>query len=250
MINKVIIYSRHPSHKELRGTIDAPKGYLPIVRFGSLTPSTKKVQINSVQAIEIAMNKLKMKEAFSKFEVSTPQWVKASDWNNQFEFPVVLKNIWGSRGTGNYLCNTLEDLQDLLKGKSSRIDNYIIEKYMNYAREYRVHVSTEGVFMMWRKLRRNDTPDNQRWFFNNQTCNWVGEEHELFNMSEEVKLNLSTECLKALNSVGLDFGACDVRINTTGRFSIIEINSAPSLGTIGIEKYKIEISKLINKKIR
>ena len=58
---------------------------------------------------------------------------------------------------------------------------------------------------MWRKLRRKDTPDNQKWFFNNENCNWASVENELFDMPTSIK-TIQKECVKALTSVGLDFG--------------------------------------------
>lgn len=247
----VTIYSRHPSHKPLRRVIPAPKGYAPVVRFGSLTESDKKIQINTVEAIKKSMNKRLMKEAFTNNNVITPFWFNIPDYlklEKQF-FPCVVKNIWGSRGTGNFLIKNIDEFNRLLQNRNP--ENYIVEKFVNYSREYRFHVSTEGVFLIWRKLRREDTPQQDRWFFNNQTCNWVNEEHPLFNLDTKTRENISQEAVKALNSVGLDFGACDIKVSADGqRFTIIEINSAPSLGKIGVDAYISEINKLINKKLR
>lgn len=249
----VTIFSRHPSHGPLRGSIEAPKGYTPIVRFGSVTESDKKIQINSVKAIETSMNKLAMKKAFSVANVKTPYWCTLQDFismpdDSKF-FPCVVKNIWGSRGTGNYIIYSQEELDSLLPNK--RVENYIVEEFCKYSREYRFHVSTEGVFLTWRKLRREGTPEKDMWFFNNQTCNWVGKEHESYKLSREVYQIACEESIKALNAVGLDFGAVDIKVSVKSNdVSIIEINSAPSLGEVGIEVYKTEIKKLIQKKLR
>lgn len=109
-------------------------------------------------------------------------------------------------------------------------------------------MSELGVFLTWRKLRRNDTPEEQRWFFNNQTCNWVSEQHELYNKPKTYD-KICDECLKALNSVGLQIGACDVRVNKDGEFIIVEINSAPSMSIKTTIAYKAELTKLITNKI-
>ncbi len=72
--------------------------------------------------------------------------------------------------------------------------------------------------------------------------------------------NIQNECIKALKSVGLDFGACDVRVqsnlnkdgnerkNSSPEFSIIEINSAPSMAEVTASVYLKEFVRLIDKK--
>jgi hypothetical protein len=65
-------------------------------------------------------------------------------------------------------------------------------------------------------------------------------------------------CVKALKSCGLDFGACDLRVqNNTDRdghrraapdFIVVEINSAPSFGQVTLEKYKEVLPQLLVKK--
>jgi glutathione synthase/RimK-type ligase-like ATP-grasp enzyme len=193
-----------------------------------------------------------MKEAFDAAGVITPEWTYNIDdlLGNEpvFSYPIVAKNVYGSRGTGNYKINSPEDL--ITWSRNRNLKNYIFEKFKNYAKEYRVHVSREGVFLVWRKLRRLDTPENQKWFFNNQNCNWVGENHELFDTPSNFN-EIKEECRKALEAVGLDIGACDVRVmrnnNRKPRFSIIEINSAPSMATVTEEAYINEFIKLINK---
>lgn len=111
---------------------------------------------------------------------------------------------------------------------------------------------------MWRKLRRNDTPTNQKWFFNNQNCNWVGEDNHLFDMPVNIE-TIKEECIKALETIGLTIGACDVRVQSNltsdGKrrknpdFNIIEINSAPSMAEITGLKYIEEFNKIIKDKI-
>lgn len=67
--------------------------------------------------------------------------------------------------------------------------------------------------------------------------------------------DIEKHCVKALKAVGLDIGACDVRVQSgKGKYSdnpdfiIVEINSAPSFGEVTLEKYKKELNRLIEKK--
>ena len=66
-----------------------------------------------------------------------------------------------------------------------------------------------------------------------------------------------TECVKALNAVGLDVGAIDLRIQSakdgqTNRknpeFIVLETNSAPSFGERTLEMYLQEIPKILKRK--
>lgn len=257
------IRSRHPSHNVLRKTI----GMFPvrsIIRLGSITQlqndNKKRIEINTPNAVSNSASKLKMKKCFTQAKIKTPNWYTSngkmffqngidSTSNkgfNDLKFPIISKSLFGSRGRGNTKLDSIQQLQNWMKGKD--LTNYIFEEFFDGSREYRFHVSTLGVFLTWRKLRKNDTPDNQRWFFNNQNCNWVSEQHELYNKPLTYD-EICKECLKALNSVGLDLGGCDVRVNKKGEFKIIEINSACSLAEITALAYRKELSKLINNKI-
>ena len=258
------VRSRHPSHSVFRGTL----GYFPVrsvIRLGSTTEllndGKRRIEINTIKAIVNSASKLRMKRCFTENNVKTAVWYTYESKNfvrhehnkinvavniSDLNYPIIAKGIFGSRGRANTKLDTQQALTQWLRGKDT--DNYIFEEYFDGAREYRFHVSTFGVFLTWRKLRRNDTPNDQRWFFNNQTCNWVGEDNELYNKPVTYK-EICNECLKALNSVGLDVGACDVRVSKKGDFKIIEINSAPSMAEKTTIAYKAEFKKLITNKI-
>ena len=59
------------------------------------------------------------------------------------------------------------------------------------------------------------------------------------------------ECKKVLKVMKLDIAAFDVKVQTNDKkdpdFIILESNTAPALGEIGIEKYKKELSCLVQK---
>jgi len=213
------IRSRHPSHNVLRGTL----GYFPVrsvIRLGSTTEledGKRRIEINTPEAINNSSSKLRMKRCFAQADVKTANWYTYtapffySEGNKKdgtlavqgLKFPIIAKGIFGSRGNANTKLDTAAALTSFLKGKDTA--NYIFEEFFDGSREYRFHISTNGVFLTWRKLRRNDTPNNQRWFFNNQNCNWVSEQHALYNKPSTYN-EIVRECVKALNSVGLDIG--------------------------------------------
>jgi len=247
---------------------------LAVVRLGSLTPVEEitgirdVIEINKPEAIEISRDKKLMKEAFTKVGVKTANWwiynngefsfqttgESISKSINALEYPILSKSRTGQGGSGNTLHRDQKSLQEWMKGKT--LSNYIFEEFYNYAREYRLHVTEDGCFLAWRKMRKSDA--KERWYFNNDNCVWIGEDNPLFDKP----INWD-ECIQqsvlALKSSGLNIGAVDLRIQSakdengnkrnTCDLALMEINSAPSLGEKGSEFYYKEIVKLINKKL-
>lgn len=257
------VLSRHPSHEVFRKNPNLRFPVKTLIRLGSTTvPSTKfDVEINSVESIQKSANKLLMKEAFDAHGVATADWFTyeidsffpRGDVGNKpipladMPYPIIMKNIYGSRGEGNTKCDTPEQLQAAMR-KAKDLKNYIFEKFYNFAKEYRLHVSILGVFLVWRKLRKSDTPEDQRWYFNNANCNWVSPAHELFDCPVNM-VEAKEEALKALKAVGLTIGGVDLRIQTKGtspKFIVVEINSACSQAELTAESYVAEFNKIVN----
>jgi len=277
---KLAIRSRHPSCKALRKTIIIP--FSAVYRHGSTNQTPHSKEINSIEAIQNSSSKLKMKTAFDKGSVKHLPWCRLSglkisgkgltNGKINLDFPIVIKNIFGSRGRGNYKIDSPADFESFIKSKS--LENYIVEQFFSGAREYRVHITNHGPIYCLRKLLKNDTPKNKRWVRNDETCAWICEyqpslnQHGNFIGFRETESNvfdkpvnwdkIVEECKKALNAVGLDIGAVDLRVQSTvdkesktrkdPDFYIIEINSAPSLGKITAEVYKKELPKILAQK--
>lgn len=275
-MNKIQIRSRHDSHDPLRYNNVLPLlPFKSVVRFGSLTEYKDtiekggyRIELNTTDSIKNSSNKLLMKQCFTNNQVKTADWfifnTEEGIFNlpdkdgieiNSLPFPIISKHIFGSRGSGNKKHDNLESLQQWMINKN--LDNYIFEKFYNYNREYRLHVNKFGCFYSCRKLLKQDTPDDKRWFRNDSNCVWILED----NIAFDKPLNwnyIVEESIKALNAVGLDFGAVDVKIqsskNKKGKiidnpdFIIIEINSAPSFGEITLKKYIEVIPFLLKNK--
>lgn len=261
-----IIKSRHPSHTLLR-----KKGTFPlfpfksIIRLGSTTEiNDNRVEINTVQAIKNSSSKFIMKECFTQNNIKTADWWTLSDgifwkFNNQeidedrlitgFEdlpYPIISKSFYGSRNQGNQKHNTKEELINWIRTHNT--NNYLFEKYYNYTREYRLHITKNGCFYTCRKMLKEDTPDEDKWFRNDTHCVWILEENELFDKPSNWD-EIVVESVKALDAVGLDIGAVDLRIQSAEKenpkFIIVEINSAPSFGNITEQKYIKELTLLL-----
>lgn len=251
------IMSRHPSHRDVAPDLRRFP-FRAVVRLGSYrtpTPQGVTVTINSPEACNNAADKAKMKACFVTAEVKTAQHWSVLDFVNipdeEKRFPIVAKNIMGSRGTGVFLLKTLEEFNQWLSRPTRRGQQYIIEKFIDYGREYRLHVTEDGCFYTCRKAMKRDTPDGDKWKFNCAHTVWLREDNAQFakpsNWAE-----IEAECVKALKAVGLHVGAVDVKVSRKTRragskFFILEINSAPSFGDLTREHYVKVLPELIEK---
>lgn len=278
MIRRKRVLSKHPSHSDFRSQLPIIKGVNYVVRFGSSTELNdtvvkggNRIEINPVKGIKNSANKLLMKQCFTRAKVKTANWGKATDVDHinsgaiQFrtdengceglEYPIIAKSLYGSRGEGNYKLDNQAALEQWMKGKN--LNNYIFEKFYTYTREYRLHVSKNGCFYACRKMLKEGTPDNQKWSRHDDNCVWIVEENEQFDKPVNWK-SIVSDCVKAIQEIGLDVGAFDVKVQSSkdskGRnrenpeYILIEINSAPSHGERTCVEYVKEVTKLIKEK--
>lgn len=202
-----------------------------------------------------------MKRCFAEAKVITAKYenleaVVSSTVEARGKFlPFVIKSHTGSRGRGNYLITTEQQFQQWLPGKP--VANYIVEKFHDYVKEYRLHVTKDGCFYTNRKMLKSETPKDKRWFRNDSNCTWILETNPDFD--KPVNWNaIVSECVKALKAVGLDVGACDVKVQSskdkngkvrpTPEFIVIEINSAPSFGEGTLQRYLTIIPTILTAK--
>lgn len=267
------VHSRHPTHTILREELPLLP-FKSIVRLGSTTDREDtvsnggtRVECNTIDAIKNSANKGLMKQCFSENEVKTAVWFNHDDpaniinWANgglnsgEDLFPIVAKSLYGSRGEGNTKLDTQADLEAWMVGKT--LSNYVFEKFYSFLREYRLHITKEGCFYTCRKMLKRDAPQENKWQRHDDNCVWILEDNQAFD--KPVNWDTIVEhSVKALNAVGLDVGAVDVKVQSAtkpnGRvrenpdFIIIEINSAPSFGELTGEKYLEQIPKILRSK--
>lgn len=255
---KLRIRSRHPSHNVLRTnkTLKFPK--LIVYRLGSTSTSSINLEINSIESIKNSSNKLKMKALFKENNIPSPVYFTTPPIDEKV-FPILAKQIYGSKGKGMVKLDTLEDLNNFLKTSPK---NYYYEQYFSGAREYRIHVTHSECFYSCRKLRKKSSED--RWYFNSNNCVWITQYKRIvdenenflsfskelnpaFNMPENWN-TIVQKSIEAIKSVGLDIGAVDVRMNKKEDFMILETNSAPSFGDITKLMYINQIPKVVLEK--
>lgn len=264
------ILSRHPSSKGIRDKI-LIKGVKAVYRHGSTTNGNFEYEINSVESVKQSADKLLMKQAFDKAEIKHALWfhlgseiftTKVKEWAEflkkanfgKNEDYIIVKQRWGSRGTGNYLIKNIVELDKFLKEKKSSLSNYIAEEYKKYSVEYRIHASEHGYFYSCRKVLKNNTPKEERFQRHDDNCSWLVETNPAFNKPSNWN-EIVDDCSKAIKALGADVLAFDIKCTSIKdkkdkkcKYIIIESCSAPSFGEITTQKYITEIPKIINKK--
>ena len=238
--------------------------YRVIYRMGSETPTNqifkkkipvgaKLLEINSPEACHVSGDKILMKLRFQKGRIRTAKWftVSAGDVDDQRVSyylnkwdSIIIKHKYSSKGKGIYKINSYEDFlkfKDRIKDQD--ISNFVFERYYSYTREYRIHVTKDGYFYATRKVLKNDAKD--RWHRHADNSVFLNEDNPDFNKPQNWD-DITTMCVRALKSLNLDIAAFDVKVAKDGRFIILESNSAPALGELGIQKYKETLIKMIN----
>lgn len=257
---RLLLRSRNTSCDALRGM---PVPHRTIFRLGSTTPTEdithfkRVIEINKPEGCYLSSDKILMKKRFSHGHIKTAEWFMVSPYDKDFrkvkhyllkwQSPIIIKHKFSSKGNRIYLIHNMEEMNALAKEiKNLHIDDYVFERYYTYTREYRLHVTKEGCFYTCRKMLRQDA--EVRWHRHENNSVWILEENELFDKPRSWD-KIVNECVNALKALNLDMCAFDIKVQSNGykdpKFIILESNSAPALGEIGIEKYKAQILKII-----
>lgn len=258
---RIKIRSRHPSHSILRTAL----GRLPFrstVRMGSTTEVADDkvgIQCNTIEAIRNSANKLLMKRCFTQAGVMTAAWCTHTETEKlaSFEFPIVAKSHFGSRGDGNTLIKTKEEFEAWKRGKT--LHNYIFEKFYNYGLEFRLHVTEEGCFYTCRKALKADVPESEKWRRHDDICVWLMEDNPDFKKPNSWT-DIESDCVKALKAIGADVLSFDVKVqgptDSKGNpreyqdYILIECNSASSFGDVTAQKYIEQIPRILTRKFQ
>jgi len=231
-----------------------------VFRLGSLTPTEEIfprgvalnkpiIEINTAEACHNSGDKILMKQAFTRNNIRTAEWSRLDDYD-MVEFPSIIKHKNSCKGQGIHYIENQESL-DAFIDEHENLRSYIIEKYYNYSKEYRLHVTKDGCFYTCRKMLKEDA--EERWHRHDMNSVWIMEENELFEKPSNWDA-IVAECVKALNAVGLDIGACDIKVQSeknhdrggNPEFIILEINSAAAMGSVTLVKYEEQLRKMCN----
>ena len=237
-----------------------------VFRLGSLTPTEEIfprgvalnkpiIEINTAEACHNSGDKRLMKQLFTEFGVKTAEWIDLNvavyDQENKWNyFPSIIKHFNSCKGQGIYLIENQNDLDEFV-ANNRNLSNYVIERYMNFSKEYRLHVTKDGCFYTCRKMLKEDA--EERWHRHDMNSVWIMEENPLFEKPSNWDL-IVEESVKAMKSLGLDICSVDMKVQSeknqdrggNPEFIILECNSASSMGPVTLIKYEEQLRKMLN----
>ncbi len=185
---------------------------------------------NDYTAIEAASNKLISFQLFKLYNINTPEWTEdineAKQWFNKPKTKVLCRKVLnGHSGTGIHIASNPDEL----------VGAPLYVKYKPKREEYRVHVAFGKVIDTQLKKRRAGYRERKDvdYLVRNWYTGWV-------YCREEVQPNeqRDTLAIKAVNALGLDFGAVDIIYNELeDKYYVLEVNTAPGLDGTTVDKY-------------
>lgn len=258
----LIVRSRNLSCAPLR-EIEVP--YRVIYRMGSETSTNqifrkripmgaKILEINSPEACHVSGDKILMKHRFEKGRVRTAKWFTINKGDHNDERirhylgkwdKIIAKHKHSSKGRGIYLITSYDEFlnfKESIKDNKYKIEDFVFERYYSYTREYRIHVTKDRYFYATRKVLINNAHD--RWHRHANNSVFLNEDNPDFNRPANWD-EIVEACIHALKALNLDIAAFDVKVAKDGKYIILESNSAPALGELGIEKYTEILNEII-----
>jgi hypothetical protein len=197
--------------------------------------------INPQAAVKRASHKLKFFETISASEetISIPRWTTEKDvaqsWIEGGTDVLARFILQGHSGAGIEII--LHDEED-----AQCPDAPLYVAYVKKRDEYRVHVVGGTVTDVQRKARRTSRPlDLVNWQIRNHDNGFVFV-RERVDPPQAVLEN----SVKAVQALGLDFGAVDVIWNQNkGKAYIIEVNTACAVSGITLDRYERALTSLL-----
>jgi len=215
--------------KRIDGTKIMPRN-TTIINWGreDLTPRTRGGLriLNQNASVSVAKNKLNTFSCLNSNGVSIPDYTQSKttvvEWLRNDGFAYGRRHVAGQQGSGI----------EIVTADSYHIpDCPLYTKAIHKAHEYRVHVAGGQVIDFSKKKRRAGSDSSG--LIKNSSNGWVFCRDDVY-LPDPVK----EQALKAMQAVGLDFGALDVVYKERDdKAYVLEINTAPGIEGTTLQKY-------------
>lgn len=183
-------------------------------------PDAVTNSVDKVTCLEILKNSGVPTVEFTKSQEEAKKWLKSG------------KTVYGreltraSAGRGIHLF-----LSENPEVKIPKLPLYT--KFFKCDRELRVHVAFRKVidFSEKRRVRMKNPPENRFWVRTHRN-GWI-----YAREGAQLHENVKRIAVEAIQAVGLDFGAVDIRALRNGTCAVLEINTAPGLTGQTLDSY-------------
>jgi len=184
--------------------------------------------LNKDYAVAKASNKLTTFKLFKEHGVASPDFCEARDeaesWLAEGHTVVARKVLNGHSGAG---------IQIVSNNDEALIDAPLYTKYVKKDQEYRIHVAGGKVIFQQRKARKIEVPDEEvNWKVRNLAGGFI-----FANDGVVAPDGVCDVAVKAVDALGLDFGAVDILTTKKGEAYALEVNTACGLAGKTIDAY-------------
>lgn len=239
--------------KELREALDATRKKTDrrakcdlFIRWGTTDQFDNlkyKKELNTLEAVLRTTDKLTMLQTLLAAGIATLDFSSdpaAIDSFKDKEGNVYIRNRQGVVRYGNDF-------------NPSR-DSYYSRPVRFKRREYRVHVFNGKILGAYEKVPLSLAEGQKRnaetlpKLFKSDTCRFVRCDLVVDEQGLNPRVNAAAQamCIQAVNSLGLVFGGVDLIRNKHGEFTICEVNSAPGLNGLNVERWVEAIKEYYN----
>lgn len=244
---KILPYKRYSkSAKALRMSLGmkvvhpdlSPKGRDSVLNWGCAKSKPNAVCkfFNQPEKVTIAVNKLSSFKALKDAGVNVPEFSTrvedAKAWIEN-DYKVLARYLLrGHSGRGIKIVDCLDNLPG---------DAPLYVRYYRKKHEFRVHVVNGEVIDYVEKKKRNgvDAASFNK-YIRSYDNGWVFCRDDIVDIPE-----IRAEAIKAVNALGLDFGAVDIIWTKSNKAMVLEVNSAPALSGTTLVKYTEAIRNLM-----
>lgn len=220
-------------------------------------------KLNSSFAVRACVSKMYTFISLTALGVSTLDWttskVEAKKWFNQGHTVVVRGTDIGSGGAGIEIYTPSKSASEAPQANGNVSsqggawdwfkatvasntadleafylpDALLYTKYIEKEAEFRVHAAGDKAIHVQMKLRKHGVEPKEVW---NHDNGYVFTSQLSGRVDDSVLSAVQQEGIKAVDAVGLDFGAVDIAW-ANGRPYVLEVNSAPGIEEPTLSKY-------------
>lgn len=199
-----------------------------IINWGNSERRFKGEYINKPEKVVLASDKLRTAEALGNYGVSQPAFTTdrkvAEQWIEEGNQVLCRKLLRASCGRGIVLAETVDAL----------VRAPLYTMYVKKQDEYRVHVLGDRIIDVQQKKKRQEVDNDEvNYQIRNARHGWV-----FCRGGVEPPRAVTEAAVRAVDALGLDFGAVDVGYNAHHKSAAVyEVNTAPGLEGTTLDKY-------------